>query len=1273
MKEIKFLKRILKKRKSFTVQILISFLITGNIPIWANLIENNDIILSGYRIYDKNLNNTGTISNFIDDFSVSLEGNGITSNQSTFKNLENLGLIKGYSKNGQHFGDNAGNGISAPNSFVTIFNIGNISGYHESNTKEISNDVWGPDSTISLVNTSNGISLKNYYQASYGKIFLNNLGNISGNASIKSSNVTSVVTDPNKESWNISSSIVLKENGNGILTHGNVYNKGIINGKDFLESGDITNKFSHIYSDNSGLSLGESTLRSEFSGNGISQIEKIEKNSGIFKGNGYYKSGNVTVIHKNNYDPNKVISSKITVYNSNNGIESSKLNLTNNEGIISGEIFTHAGSSYSESDREKGKQYNYATNSSINLKNSGNGVFSKDNIEDSFKNNGIVSGYTYNIAGIFEEKYKDYYKKGKDYILQFFSGNGLASENVINELINNGIIKGSGSAVAAKAINEIKNFGILAGREIFSTGKEIISNDTTKENYQIDFENGNVRDLTTITPTLEINKGIYIKLSSEFSIDSSSKTGNVAIDKNGNPKIESIFNGVGGEVVLEDGTKKVIINGQRYDENNHTTDQANLAKDSYIIANGSNYENNIINGAGINKGALVVKAGTSINDSIVNGYNTAIYLENLSQLTATNTIFNGGGLKNDVAVIKGSMGDNVASISGASIINGAVNLQDGNDTLSIANTVQINGELDGGTGNDILNLGETSITKVTPNLNILHDIKGFENVNTNGNITLFETTKITGADKINLESGNLVLRVDPTITAHGKVTGHALYENNGTLTSNGGNLIVGLNGLGEGTIISMGGTTITPDTDDSWWKDTDHIKTNSLVLDGKLSADGKDIYITVLESIPLEPSNPVPPTDPQPPINPPIEPEPPVNPPISPEPPVNPPISPESPIVIDSLLYEKLNKIYQSIVAAGEIGNLANTTLLENKTYNESLGGLLTILDQMYANNPYAYTVKSSRDSLKLFEDNMSYLTIKPKKDEMIVQGKAIYTGVKNDSGAYGKNYYGFDTGHRNYKTTTNTVGGLATFEYGLSDKTSVGVVLGGNSQDINFKGSSKIKGNSLYLGTFAKTDINNFKFMGGVGYQYTSADADRKVSNRYDSFSTGDRYDINSLNAFVEAKYIYNAEQDWTVEPKVRLSYYYIEQDKVNEGYTPGQISMRTDKINSNTADVETGVDFVKSLYLNNGKLKNILSLGVINTIGDKSKELNGYILGKEKDGKKFDIQGVELPKTSGKVSYSLELEQTNGMIYTAGVSLEFAKDYNRNVNVTVGIGYKF
>lgn len=115
----------------------------------------------------------------------------------------------------------------------------------------------------------------------------------------------------------------------------------------------------------------------------------------------------------------------------------------------------------------------------------------------------------------------------------------------------------------------------------------------------------------------------------------------ILIDSIGN--ITNIENGLGGEVTLEDGTKKLVLNGQRYDKDGYETNIDNQAKESYITANGNSYENNIINGAGINKGALVIQAGTSISESIVNGYNTAVYLEDNAQLTATNTIFNGGG------------------------------------------------------------------------------------------------------------------------------------------------------------------------------------------------------------------------------------------------------------------------------------------------------------------------------------------------------------------------------------------------------------------------------------------------------------------------------------------------------------------------------------------------------------------------------------------------------------------------------------------------------
>ncbi len=928
-------------------------------------------------------------------------------------------------------------------------------------------------------------------------------------------------------------------------------------------------------------------------------------------------------------------------------------------------------------------------NSLINngiLETSGDGIYIENTtVNDSLENNGKIEVQGTKTNGI-------YFKSA-----------------TTNNLINTGVVKGTnnGIYIAFSTLNGFDNLGIIrnnySGTASSGAGTGVFVDQSSETNTPLS-NNGTITSFSSNTSdSYGTGSGVYFddRIYSHGVTNNGVIGGTVNAIEGYSTTVKSSVTNNGiliGETILKDihtfsnrgitinidhtsGTITSITNGTGTDKVLNGDINGN---DSWLLASNLPAEYNynlIINGAGVDKGALIIDKNIQLANSIVNGYETAVYINDNFTFTTNSTILNGGGLKNESAVIKGSEGDNTINLLGSSIVNGDIDLGNGDDIATIDNGVQINGNLDGNLGNDILNLGKLSLSKTTPTLNILHDIAGFETINTNGNITLFETVNVTGAENITLESGNLVLRVDPTVTVDGKVTGHALYENEGLLSSTGGTLVLGLNGLGQDAIISMGKTTLDSNLNDDWWKDTDYIKTNSLVLDGKVSTDGKDINITVLESIPLEPSIPTPPVDPEPPIDPPVDPEPPIDPPVDPEPPIDPPVDPpinpeppiEPPIAVDSFLYEKLNKVYQSIVVAGEIGNLANTTLLEDKTYNESLGGLLAILDQIYANNPYSYTLKSSRDSLKLFEDNLSYLTIKPKKDEMIVQGKVIYTGVKNDNSASGKNYYGFDTDHRDYKTTTNTVGGLATLDYGLSDDTSVGFVFGGNNQDINFKGSSKIKGNSLYLGTFAKTDIKNFKFMSGVGYQYTSADADRKISNRYDSFSTGDKYDINSLNAFVEAKYVYIAEHDWTVEPKVRLSYYYIDQDKVNEGYTPGQISMRTDSVNSNTADVEIGVDFVKSLYLNNGKLKNILSLGVINTIGDKSKELNGYILGKEKDGKKFDIQGAELPKTSGKVSYNLELEQINGMIYTAGVSLEFAKDYNRNVNATVGIGYKF
>ena len=790
------------------------------------------------------------------------------------------------------------------------------------------------------------------------------------------------------------------------------------------------------------------------------------------------------------------------------------------------------------------------------------------------------------------------------------AGINVVSHGVLDSKIsNNGVIKSNVSAISInhnpglpqQQISAVVNNGILIGENIV----EIDSHPNT-------------------TSTVD-NNGVFVYLKADGTVN-------------------NIVNGAGGVIagktILNSGITGTLV--------------TNDLDSSTTISSDTTYSDYIINGAGISTGALNIDNGAKVTttDSVINGYKIAVHLKgDNSSLSATNTIFNGGGIENKDAIIKGDLGNNKLNISGNSIINGSVDLGAGEDTLTLGNTVQINGNLNGGLGNDTLNLGEKLATISNTTLNIFHEIAGFEEIKTNSNVTLFETAKVSDGN-INIESGDLTLRIDSSQRdSNDYITGHALYNHTGNITSSGGKFVMGLNGLGENAIIATNGSIVDENIDTVYDEEKNKLRTDSLVLNATLLAD-KNIKITLFQDLPLIPVGPSTPVDPSIPVE---------------------PSKPVPPTVTDDLLYIQLNKVYKSIISAGEIGKLANTTYLGDKTYEESLGGLLTMLDQIYANSPYSYTLKSSRDSLKLFEDNISYLTIKPKKHELITQGKAIYTGVKNDNTDNGKNYYGFDTGHRNYNTTTNTIGGLATFEYGLTDKTSVGLVVGGNNQSINFKGSSEVEGTSVYVGTFAKTEMNNFRFMGGLGYQYTSVDADREVSNGYDSFKTNDKYDVNSYNAFLEAKYVYEGTQNWRVEPKARLSYYSINQGSVDEGYNPGQLSIEVDKASSDTLDLEVGVDFVKTVQLEKGKLNNIFSLGVINTLGSDSKKLRGRILGANKKGSDFEIQETELPDLSGKASYNLELEQTNGMIYTAGVSIEFSKDYNRNVNATIGIGYKF
>ena len=521
------------------------------------------------------------------------------------------------------------------------------------------------------------------------------------------------------------------------LTTGNIGYAKIIN-EENISSTLIIEENQEI--ENSGIISGNANVTEAdivFNGSGViitstSNLENLIDitNSGIISGNASIVGTNISV-------------------NGNGVIITSTSNLENliditNSGIISG-------------------------NASIigtDINSNGNGVIITINLE-SLTNTGVISGGI--IYPLLEE--------GNSIHILDMSGNGIVREYISNNIVNNGIIKGSTSAIAAQSISgAVINNGILAGREIFSNSYEIHMFETTNSILQ-------EINLNTITPTTEINNGIYVKLESETSErNDGNATGNVKVDSSGNPIIEEIEIGTGGKVTLEDGSEKTIINGSTTGEKTISETILNKESDDKmdIYLSSSNLDttsNVIINGTGIEKGALVVDSETTLTDSIVNGYNTGIYLEQ-GKFTVINTTINGGGLKNDVAVLKGDENGNIVEILGTSVINGKVELGAGEDSLTIGNSVQINGDLDGGIGEDTLKLGDKELAKTESNLNIYHNINDFENIVFEGDTTLYETSSITGTTNIEIKSGTQVnLRVDSSVQdSDGTYKTHALFN-----------------------------------------------------------------------------------------------------------------------------------------------------------------------------------------------------------------------------------------------------------------------------------------------------------------------------------------------------------------------------------------------------------------------------------------------------------------------------------------------------------------
>ena len=902
-------------------------------------------------------------------------------------------------------------------------------------------------------------------------------------------------------------------------------------------------------------------------------------------------------------------------------------------------------------------------------------------------NMGSIMGITLgnNAAGINNDNSTRMYIANNGLVMGIgaSSSYGIYNLKTIDSIKNTGVIYGKTNTInnnktedsTKGTITSIDNYGILATK-----GTSIIANESgetiTENNYGLYIEGttGIVTVGSAPAPTdivvgydesgTEIKREMTIKnaprtaegtstTSLSFSATSNEFDNSILNGKNdtlkvlGNREISGSIINAYGTAVIFDGTDSqftlsgTIVNGGADGTSNSIT--GSDKGDTLILEGaevqhkdiGNKFQQTVINGnidMGNGNNAITLKNGSVVNGKVATG-------------TGIDTI----ALENE-AVVNGEVatgdGNDNLTISTGAIINGNIAMGNDDDTLNIKNGAQINGTLDGGSGNDILNFNsETTRALGNNEINILHNISNFNSMNINTNVTLFEKTieddgsvtnlTVTGANEIKINVGGvLTLRIDPSKTeGSGEIKGHALYGNAGTIKSeNNGKLLLALNGAGNESVISFGGTNIDRSlvtAHETKVEEEINFATTSLLHKVKrIVGTTNEVIITSRADLPTD------------------------------------------------ITYEKLNEIYHSILSVDELGNF-------NVDDDEKLSTFLGYLNDIYAGSPYSYSSELSRKSAGMFRDIVTENIFRPETNKWMIYGGLTHVDGGTKDTYYGKGYYTYDIGSSDMDADTKITGAYMLGEYGVSDTLTSGVVIGGNKLKSDLSNSSKVDGSAMYLGAYAKKYIGNLKVTAGAGFQYGDYDADRMAVNKVASGSAesvmkySDNYNDMTYDIYLNGRYSHNIGKDLFLEPYATLSYTYIDQDGANEGSKA--LAIETDSKSFDYTVAKVGVDLKKVIPHEKGK--STLTAGISYT-----KILDGadeeHITGRFKGGSNFDILVAHKNEHSIGLNAKYALELENGVIFDVKGTYSVERDSHNQSGknktkgewiVGAGIGYKF
>lgn len=187
-------------------------------------------------------------------------------------------------------------------------------------------------------------------------------------------------------------------------------------------------------------------------------------------------------------------------------------------------------------------------------------------------------------------------------------------------------------------------------------------------------------------------------------------------------------------------------------------------RDSEYSTTDSTLNHTIINGVGVAHGALIATQDLTLNNSVVNGFVTALNIQGNSLVALNNTVLNANGFA--VKVLNGDaievrqplavLGDgqaNVLNIGNHSVVNGNIELKDGDDQVTITDSsVNINGRyIDFGAGVDTFVLGK-SIAQSAELIRVDYSTFGLERLIVNQPATIYAQAEFTPAKNTILNS-----------------------------------------------------------------------------------------------------------------------------------------------------------------------------------------------------------------------------------------------------------------------------------------------------------------------------------------------------------------------------------------------------------------------------------------------------------------------------------------------------------------------------------------